>query len=298
MKNLSNVNLTAQRACEAVARLGALRAAADELGVTPGAISQHVIKAEAQLGRVLFERLPKGMVTTSIGSELTGYLTSGFDALSRGVAATQRGPTDAITISVAPVFAAKWLVRRLGSFADAHPTIRVRIAASGTRIDPRPGDVDACIRVGFGDWAGVASEEIVPQSVFPVCAPSVAARVRTPSDLTNVPIIRERKNTLFSWDTWLNPNDMSSKDLGDGPIFSDASLCLDAAAAGQGVFLTMDALGHDALAMGQLVAPLPGRFPSGASYWFVEPEGAKRPPFVRAFREWLFDAMRSKATQK
>ncbi|MEM9552361.1 MAG: LysR substrate-binding domain-containing protein [Pseudomonadota bacterium] len=286
MHDLSRVNLMALRAVEAVARLGTLRAAADELGVTPGAVSQQIIKAEAQLDRQLFDRKPKGLVPTRIGEDVARHLTDGFAALARGVSLTRQSPDDAITVSVAPVFAGKWLVWRLGRFAQARPDIRIRIDASVAIVEPRPGEIDACIRVGWGGWRGVRQEELLPQRVFPVCAPALSDRLRDVADLAQVPIIREPE-PMFGWDVWLSPNGMSEDQLSDGPVFSDASLCLDAAVAGQGVFLAWETLAQDAIAMDRLVAPFPGRFPTGISYWFVEPEGPRRPPHLEAFRAWL-----------
>ncbi|WP_282091813.1 LysR substrate-binding domain-containing protein [Epibacterium ulvae] len=291
MHDLSNIHLAALRAVEAVARLGTLKAAADALGVTSGAISQQVLKAEAQMGVTLFRRTPKGMVLTPVGREIASHLTEGFEALLRGVSVAQSKIEDSMTVSVAPVFAAKWLVRRLGEFAKLEPDIRVRIDASGAHVMPRPGDVDVCIRVGRGDWAGVAAERILPQRVFPVCAPGFAEQVPDLAALTTVPIIRQRSNTLFGWDVWLAPNGMAENMLGEGPVFSDASLCLDAASAGQGVFLALETLARDAIDMGQLVPALPGRFPTEVAYWFVEPKGVRRPPHVKAFRDWLFAAL-------
>lgn len=291
MLSLSQLNLSALRAVEAVARLGSLRLAADELGVTPGAVSQQILKAEAQLERRLFERAPKGLVPTAIGRDLSSHLTDGFSKLARGVALAQAKPEDAITISVAPVFAAKWLVRRLGRFAQIRPDIRVRIDASGAHATPSPGDVDACIRVGRGEWEGLEVEEILPQRVFPVCAPALAERINKIDDLSCVPIIREKANNLFDWDVWLRPNAALDVGLSNGPVFSDASLCLDAAAAGQGVFLTLEILARDAIASGQLTAALPGRFPTNVSYWFVEAQGVRRLPHVTAFRNWIIEEM-------
>ena len=293
MKNLMQVNLTALRAVEAVARLGSLRRAAEELGVTSGAISQQIIKAESQLGRTLFERDPKGMVVTQIGRDVAAHLSDGFSALSRGVALTQRNHDNAITISVAPVFAAKWLVRRLGRFSERHPDIRVRIDASGAYVRPEPGDVDACVRIGRGDWPGVKAEEILAQRVLPVCSPGLAENILDVADLAKVPIIREQANGFFGWDVWLSPNGASEDMLGTGPVFSDASLCLDAAIAGQGVFLALETLAESGLSQGQLVATLPGRFPAGISYWFIEPENHRRTQQVKVFRDWLFEELRS-----
>lgn len=292
MRDLNTVNLTALRAVEAVARLGSLRAAADALGVTPGAVSQQVIKAESQLDRKLFIRTPSGLVPTDVGRDASSHFAEGFAALARGVASIQRRSSDAITISVAPVFAGKWLVWRMGRFAQAHEGLRVRIDASVDLVDPRTGEIDACIRVGWGDWTGVEAEELYPQRVFPVCAPVMAQKLRAPCDLASVPIIRE-PHSMFGWDVWLKPNDMSEDDLGEGPVFSDASLCLDASVAGQGVFLAWETLAADALQAGRLVAPFPGRFHTGISYWFVEPKRQRRSHAVEAFRAWLVSELRT-----
>lgn len=292
MRELNRVNLGAMRAIEAVARLGSLRMAADELGVTPGAVSQQIIKAEGQLDRTLFVRHAKGLTPTDLGREVAAHLADGFAALARGVALTRRSASDAITISVAPVFAGKWLVWRLGRFAEAHPGMRVRIDADVALVEPRPGEVDACIRVGWGDWSGVSAEELYPQRVFPVCAPDMAERLSSVSDLARVPIIREPRS-MFGWDVWLAPNGMGEAELGEGPVFSDASLCLDAAVAGQGVFLAWETLAQDALSMGRLVAPFPGLIETGISYWFVEPEERRRSQQVEAFRSWLVKELRA-----
>jgi DNA-binding transcriptional LysR family regulator len=290
MKELNGIHLGMLRSVEAVARLGSLRAAAGELGVTPGAVSQQIIKAEAQLDRQLFERLPKGLVPTAIGRQFAEHLNDGFREIAKGINVTRPNATDAITISVAPVFAGKWLVWRLSRFSAENPSIRVRIDASVDVIDPRANSVDACIRVGWGDWPNVRAEKLFDQRVFPVCAPELADTIVAPSDLTKVPIIQE-PTSMFGWDVWLGPNDMQANQLGDGPVYSDASLCLDAAIAGQGVFLAWETLAQDALAAKRLVAPLPGRFRTGIAYWFVEPERGRRSPQVEAFRNWLVNEL-------
>ncbi len=286
MKGLNEVHLGGLRAVEVVARRGTLQDAGRELGVTPGAVSQKIIKAEAQLGCRLFERTPKGMVPTRTGQQVTDHLSEGFGSILQAVEIASKRTTDAITIAVPPIFAGKWLVWRLNRFSAKHPGIKIRIDASVDLVDPRTGEADACIRVGLGDWPGVLSEELFPQRIFPVCAPSLVEQLKTPEDLTRVPIIRDT-NTMFSWDVWLNPNDLSAEQLGDGPELSDAALCLDTAIAGQGVFLAWETLAQDALSMGQLLAPFPGRFRTGFSYWFVEPDGRRRPAAVEAFKDWL-----------
>ena len=286
MQNLRQVHLKGLRAVEAVGRLGSLRAAADALGVTVGAVSQQVLKAEEQIGRTLFERGPKGLRPTTLGEEVVRRLTAGFAELSAAVALADRRRDDVLTVSVAPVLAGKWLVWRLHRFAEAHPEVRVRLDASLGLVDPNATDVDVCIRVGWGDWPGVCVEKLRDQRVFPVCSPSLAQKLQVPSDLGRVPIIRD-PHAMFGWDVWLGPNGLEEGILGDGPTFSDAGLGLDAAIAGHGVLLAWETLAVDALEMGRVVAPFPDRYETGIAYWFVEPLHVPRSPAVRAFRAWL-----------
>src|SRR5690606_13879241 len=150
MRELNRLHLNGLRALEAAARLGSLQKAADELGVTPGAISQHVIRAERQLGRPVLERTREGFRPTEFGAAILPRLAAGFRELDAAVSSARRHEANILTISVAPVFASKWLVPRLSRFADRRPDIRVRLDATTTLIDLETSDVDLAIRVGGG----------------------------------------------------------------------------------------------------------------------------------------------------
>jgi DNA-binding transcriptional LysR family regulator len=286
MRNLSRFHLTGLRAIEAAGRLGTLRAAADELGVTIGAVSQQILKAEEQLGRPVFERLPKGLKPTPFGQDILKYLSAGFAEISAGLALAERRRDDVLTVSVAPVFASKWLVWRLQRFHEQYPDIRIRIDADVALVDPDTSDVDVCIRVGWGNWPHLKAEKLIDQLIFPVCSPPLAARLRKPADLATAPIIRE-PTPMFGWNAWLGPNGLDESILGDGPVFSDASLCLDAAVAGQGVFLAWETLAGDAISFGRLSAPFPDRYSTGIAYWFVTSRALPQTRAVSAFHDWL-----------
>lgn len=286
MKNLNRINLGGLRAIEAVGRLGSLRAAAEELGVTAGAVSQQIQKTEQQLGRDLFERRPRGLALTAQGEDVLGHLTRGLMELSSAVALAERNREDSLTVSVAPVLAAKWLVWRLKDFYRKHPGIRVRIDSTIALVDPNLSDVDLCIRVGKGDWPDVYAEKLIDQRIFPVCSPALAKQIKRPEDLARHPIIRDA-GQVYSWNIWLKPNGCEEGIPGDGPTFSDGSLCLDAAIAGQGVFLAWETLAADSLVMGRLAAPLPGRYPTGLAYWLVVGKHRKPSRGVRRFTTWL-----------
>jgi len=286
MKNLNHVHLSGLRAVEAVGRLGSLAAAADELGVTPGAVSQQLQRTEDALGQALFAREAKGLRLTSLGTEICARLTAGMTELSRAVALAEQRSQDVLTVSVAPIFASKWLVWKLDGFRKADPEVRVRIDADVGVVDPNTADVDVCVRVGKGNYPGVKAEWMLDQEVFPVCHPVLAEQLKTPADLAKVPIVRDRY-AMFDWDVWLEPNGLDKSVLGEGPMFSDGALCLDAAIAGQGVFLAWEPLASHALASGQVVAPFPDRYPTGDSYWFVTGVARRPNPHVARFHDWL-----------
>jgi LysR family glycine cleavage system transcriptional activator len=288
MRELNRVHLNGLRALEAAARLGSLQKAADELGVTPGAVSQHVIRAEQQLGRTVLERTREGFRPTEFGAAILPRLAAGFRELEAATIAARRHEENILTISVAPVFAAKWLVFRLARFAELRPDIRVRIDATTTLVDLDASDVDLAIRVGPGGWPGVVAEHFMDQEVFPVCAPVLAQRLASPADLRAVPVVLDA-NSSISWDGWLSPHGMSQKDLSIGNSFTDAAMALDAAIAGQGVFLGWQILAEYALRTGALVQPFARRVKSGAGYYLVTSAARRESRAVADFKTWIRD---------
>ena len=227
-----------------------------------------------------------GVVPAAFGRELLGQLTSGFRILDGAVGLSHRHSDSILTISVAPVLASKWLVPRLADYQRQHPDIQVRLDASVTMVDPDASDIDIALRVGRGDWPGVASDFLLPQEVFPVCAPDMAARIHEPRDLLALPIVRDA-NSSISWDVWLKPFGLAEKDLKEGNTFTDAALALDAAIAGQGVMLAWQTLAHYALSVGQLVAPFPARAATGLAYWLITSSTRRETLKVRDFRKWI-----------
>lgn len=280
------MSLRALRAVEAVARLGTLARAAEELAVSPGAVSQQIAGAEAALGFPLFRRTPRGMEVTEAAETTCRYLVEGFARLEAAIGEAERRQHNLLTVSVAPVFAARWLIWRLPDFQAAHPEVKVRLDASLALVDPGASDVELCIRVGRGDWPGVDAERLFPQVVFPVCSPDLAGRLRTPGDLLDVPIIREPRPN-FGWEDWLDADDPPASALPDGAVYSDASLCLDAAISGGGVLLTFETLAVDAIAHGRLVEPFRRRRATANGYWLVSAPGRRLSRPAQLFRSWL-----------
>jgi DNA-binding transcriptional LysR family regulator len=290
MKVLNRYPLTALRALEAVGRFGHLADAADELGVTPGAVSQHVRKVEAQLGRAVFERSARGLRPTPSGAQLLLALTSAFTEVERAFERAEGRSGETLIVTVAPVLAAKWLVPRLGHFYEANPGLQLRVEASTAIVDFDFSDVDTGVRVGKGPWPRTRAERLAELSVFPVCCSAVAYKLKSVQDFARIPVIVDH-GSLGRWPFWLAAVGHPEIKLAAGPIFSDAGLCLEAAIAGQGVALAWPTLAADALRAGLVVAPFPSRVTTEEFYWLVS--SAKRPPSanVRRFGAWLKEAL-------
>ncbi|RLQ86951.1 LysR substrate-binding domain-containing protein [Notoacmeibacter ruber] len=286
MKNLNRVHLNALHAAEVIGRTGTLKAAAQELGVTPGAVSQHLIKLEKQLGHQLFERQAAGLRPTPFGAALLPELHEGFSQLEHALTMARGRGDGILTLSVAPNFAAKWLVPRLARFSRLHPGVSVRVEATSTLVDLDASDIDLAIRVGDGEYTDVRTEFLAPQEVFPVCAPSLAEALKVPADLKTAWILRD-VNSVIPWQFWLDQFDMREEELPQGYAFTDGALCLEAAIAGQGVMLAWRFLAEDAIAAGQLVAPFEGCTATGLSYWLLSSKRRRPGLPVRAFSEWL-----------
>jgi DNA-binding transcriptional LysR family regulator len=289
MTEAFKVPLNALRAIEFVARTGTLATAAAELGVTSGAISQHIKRAEARLGIHLFERTPRGLVATPSLEAALPLLNGGFRQIAEALALLEGDESGMLTITTAPTFAARWLVQRLGHFTRAHPDIEIRFVATTNVIDLARSDVDCAIRLGRGAWPGVVAESLTPQPFFPVCAPHWRDQLRTPADLAHVPVIAD-EGTMVDWEAWfLATGELPIKLT--GPSYTDPVLALEATLAGQGVMLAWQMVVADALAAGRLIRPFPQEAKTDLAYWFVTTDAKARSRKVRLFRAWLLDQM-------
>jgi LysR family transcriptional regulator, glycine cleavage system transcriptional activator len=296
MQNLNAIPLSALRAVETIARTGTLARAADELGVTPGALSQRLAKAEATLGRPLFLRTAAGLKPTEAFAEVAPQLTRAMSDLSAAVSRLRRSDDTVLSVSVAPIFASRWLIWRIGRFNELNPKISVRLEPTVHVVDLDRSDVDAGIRVGDDPALGIGATKLLDQRVFPVCSPEIARLIRTPGDLLQQKIIRE-DDRLLGWAPWLAEQGLSMSGIGPGPTYGDGSLCLDAAMTGQGVFMAWETLACDALERGQIVAPFRQRSLTGAAYWFATSAFSARRPGVVKFRSWLQEELSRSVAQ-
>jgi LysR family glycine cleavage system transcriptional activator len=293
--------LNALKAFEAAARSENFTRAAEELNVTQGAVSHQVKALEATLGLRLFNRERQRLVLTGPGRD---YLAVVRDALDRIAVGTdrlmQRQSSGVLTVSTSPDFAAKWLVNRLGRFAESHPEINLRVSATVQHVDFAREDVDLAVRHGDGKWAGLDAEQLCSEQLFPVCSPKLVSgrnRIKTPADLLKFPLLR-----LDDWATWTRWFEAAgvTDPVAHGPVLNRASMLIDAAVDGQGIALARTTLAAWDLIHGRLVRPFDVSLRLSNRYWIVCPKVASSIPKVAAFRKWLLaeaaeDARRLKA---
>lgn len=286
MHNLNTIPLSALRAIEVIARTGTLGRAAQELGVTAGALSQRLTKAEAALGRSLFIRTSFGLKPTEICAEIAPRLTRAIGELSDVVTDIRAVDNAVLTVSVAPIFASRWLIWRIHKFNEQNPTIKIRIEPASDVVDLNASEIDVGIRVSEDPAMGKNAIKLLDQRVFPVCSPEIAKGIKSPKDLMALPVIGEN-DRLYGWEPWLAEHGLSNQSLKQGPTYADASLCLDAVMMGQGVFMAWETLACDALERGQIVSPFQQRSLTGATYWFATSRMSAEKPSVHKFMLWL-----------
>lgn len=285
MVDLNRFHLNGLRAIEVVARQGTLARAAEELGTSPGAVSQLVIKAEKQLGRQAFQRMPTGLRLTPFGSELVRHLETGFTALATGVATAIENQSQVLRVSTTLSFVEKWLLRRLPDFRASNPSIRLEIDSGLGLQDLGQSKVDVALRFGHGQWPGTKAEKLTAYYVFPVCSPAVARQLKTPQDLVKATIIHY-ENARERWEDWARVAGLTEP-LPEGLLFSEAALCVDAAIAGLGVALSWDLVSSDPLRDGRLVCPFKEQIVADYSLWFVTAKSRGNDPKVSAFKSWM-----------
>jgi LysR family transcriptional regulator, glycine cleavage system transcriptional activator len=244
---------------------------------------------ETELGVKLFNRENQRLVMTDAGR---GYLNDLRDALDRIALATerllQRQSSGVLTVSTSPDFAAKWLVHRLGHFAETHPTIDLRVSATMEHVDFAREDVDLAVRHGNGNWLGLEVARLSPEFLFPVCSPKLVAsrnRLRKPADLLKFPLLH--LDHQKDWVAWLEAAGVTPVQLPHGPIFNRASMIIDAAIDGQGVALARTMLAAADLISGRLIRPFEQALRLSKLYWVVCPKTASMFPKIVTFRDWL-----------
>lgn len=272
-----------------VARAGSMKAAAAELGVTAGAVSQRVGELETRCGRRLFDRGRGGTVPSPAGAALLADVEHAFGALEAASARhLDAGPGATIRISTAPAFASAWLIPRLGRFSARHPAIAIAIKTETRIVDLRREPVDLAIRHGLGRYPGLEARWLASPRMVVVGSPGLLAAagpVERPADCLRFTLLQDHDRR--DWRLWFEALGVDAAGMRAGPSLSDDHLLVRAACDGQGLALVRDLSVAEEVASGRLVRLLGASWPSEFAYYLVGLATTFERPAVRSFASWL-----------
>jgi LysR family glycine cleavage system transcriptional activator len=291
--------LNALPSFDAAARHLNFSKAADELSLTPGAISRAIKNLEEQLDVSLFERGTRTVRLTAVGEPYARAVRDTLEQLAAATAAaTTRRSDSTLTVSTSDGFAGRWLVPRLYRFHRAHEDIDVRVSTTGKLTSFHGDGVDIAIRYGGGHYPALTSEFLADEEIFPVCSPGLlrgSHPLREPKDLKHHTLIRD--HYPIDWAAWLASAGVKGVNPRRGLMFDSYPFAVDAAVKGEGVVLGRTMLVADDLAAGRLVRPFKHSLKAVASFYVVYPPEATRQRKVKIFRDWLFSEAGPKRPQ-
>ncbi len=284
--------LTALRAFDAAARHMSFAKAANELNVTPAALSFQIKTLEEHLGDKLFRRLNRAVELTEAGRILAPGAADGFLRLSEAWSATRRLQNNTtLTVTAGPALTAKWLAPRLYDFAQAHPDIDLSFSATLRTVDLHREDVDVAIRFGTSSPEELYSRQVPNDWLTPVMTPELAERFTTPEAITHAPLIIDESLHFLPrpprWQDWFQAVGVDFTPE-HGTRFSGANHVVDAAVAGMGVALARRPMIIKDIQDGRLVAPFPTAIEVSACFRFMCINSSQDRPQIAAFRDWFF----------
>lgn len=283
--------LTAFRAFDAAARHMSFARAADELNVTPAALSFQIKSLEEHLGHPLFRRLNRAVELTESGKILAPGAAEGFETLTKAWSATKRlHDNRTLTVTAGPSFTSKWLAPRLFQFVQNNPDIDLRFSASLKLMDFTRDEIDVAIRFSQHEDEGVYSETIIEEWLCPMVAPALADQIKKPADLLKMPLLHQDDIMFLSppadWDAWFRAAGLEPPTTA-GTHFSQSDHATNAALSGAGVMLGRVSVSERHLNDGRLVMPFDLSIWSNASYRIVCAKGAENRPQVMRLMSWI-----------
>lgn len=286
--------LQALRAFVEVGQRGSIKAAAEALHVTSGAVSQQIRLLEERVGMPLFTRERQGLRLTEAGASVHPALLAAFAQIASASQALEDiGGRQTLTVSTVATFAAAWLVPRLGRFNQRHPHIEVRVEATSALVDLRRDRVDVALRHGLGDYPGLQVTRLMAPVLVPVASPALMAGqppITRPGDCLRYPLLHDTDRA--DWPLWLAAHGAPDDDRDAaralrGSAFEDDFLLIRAAEAGQGLALVPQLYAQEEIAAGRLMQVLDLPWPARFAYYLVaRPDSATRPA-VQAFMAWI-----------
>lgn len=281
------------RAFEAAARLRSFTAAARELNITQSAVSQQVQLLEEALGRKLFDRLTRRLVLTHAGELFTPTVRQALDMIAEVTSHVRAdAPASDLSLAVIPSLSTRWLVARLPRFRERHPGIDLALFPAIEPTEMQECGADLGILYGTGRWRGFRSEELLRETIFPVCSPSFRRTgFREIDDIFGCTLLRDADVKHEYWPSWLAAAGARKRVVTQGPRFDNLSDMIAAALDGQGIALVRGLLVADDLRTGRLVRPFKTEIPSRYAYHLVWSKAPRNRIAALAFREWITEEM-------
>ncbi len=277
-------------ALEVVARLGSVSKAADELNLTVSAVSHQIANLEDFVGCKLFERSPRGLSLTAVGTRFQRDIAGALDLIAHAAQhARSAEAIEVLRIHLSPTFASLWLMPRLPAFRALHPDIRVQLSASHAEADFSRADVDLDIRYGAARWPNLHVETIFTEHVVPMISPKLKAQlnIKKPSDLIRQDLIYSDVN-LVQWPKWFAANGVAENPLEYALSFDRAYMVIDAAVHGLGIALDSKRMAESALDNGSLVEVFEQDLSIAVhAHHLVYPKQHAQWPRVEKFTAWL-----------
>ncbi|MEX0144406.1 LysR family transcriptional regulator [Massilia sp. LMS1-1-1.1] len=286
--------LQALRAFVEVGQRGSIKAAAEALHVTSGAVSQQIRLLEERVGMPLFTRERQGLRLTEAGAMVHPTLLGAFAQIAGASQALEdMAGRQTLTVSTVATFAAAWLVPRLGRFNQRHPQIEVRVEATSALVDLRRDRVDVALRHGLGEYPGLQVTRLMAPVLVPVASPALMAGqppITTPGDCLRYPLLHDTDRA--DWPLWLAAHGAPDGSADParalrGSAFEDDFLLIRAAEAGQGLALVPQLYAQEEIAAGRLVQVLDLPWPARFAYYLVTRPDAATRPAVQAFMAWI-----------
>ncbi len=281
-------SLNALRMFEVVARHLNFRLAAEELGVTQAAVAQQIRGLEASLNFRLFERLPRGLALTDAGQAYSRSVRSAFVMIEEATRLLKPDPAH-LTVSVTPTFASKWLIPKLGAFAEAYPDIDLRLLATDRLSHFHTDGVDIAVRYGqppFG--AGLNAELLMEQRIVAVASPGLLAKKQRPASFAafqDLLMLHDAHDFWPEFTSALFPG--HSQPAAKNMRFNQTSLAIEAAISGQGITLANHAFVKDDIAAGRLVQVFAQQLRLDKAFYLVWPRKARQSPALVVVKDWL-----------
>lgn len=285
--------LNALRVFQAVSRYRSFRKAADELLVSPQAVSQQIKLLEDTLGVALFDRKGRAIVATEQGILLAHFVQAGFDEFAEGVRrVTKTSQRNRINVNASPYFATRYLLDRLEQFRATMPDVILQLTTMVETPDFTRDDVDVSIQWGFGEWANYDQSLLVRDPKIVCCAPALAHRVRRPEDLLSMTLLHPVLAESL-WQKVLQHLKLDNFEAKGDVNFQDAATMRRATLTGMGVGLISAIDAMDDLRNGRLIAPLGTEALADMNeqdipgFYLIVPKAHKRVRTIAKFCEWI-----------